>query len=90
MFDAVAVIVSDDGAKELAREMAVMNFIADAHNHLKIIGHAPAAAPLLKQAGVEADEGIVPLASVGAVAGFIAAAKKARIWAREKKVRIVP
>jgi hypothetical protein len=34
--------------------------------------------------------GIVPLTGAGAVAGFIAAAKKTRIWDREPKVRNIP
>jgi catalase len=82
--------VSDDGAKELARDSAVVGFVADAFNHLKIIGHVPAAAPLLRRAGVSedlADEGLVPLRDSGSVAKFIATAKKMRVWAREPKVR---
>jgi catalase len=91
-FDAVALLVSDAGASELTSEAAAVNFVADAFNHLKIIGHVPAAAPLLRKAGVEkgADQGVVALDGTNAVAGFIAAAKKLRVWEREKKVRIVP
>jgi catalase len=92
-FDAVALIVSDAGAKELARDAAAVDFIADAFNHLKVLGYAVAAEPLLRRAGITAelaDEGIIPLANVGAVAGFIAAAKKMRVWDREPKVRNIP
>ncbi|MBV8890233.1 MAG: catalase [Alphaproteobacteria bacterium] len=92
-FDAVALIVSEEGAQELAGESAAINFIADAFNHLKVIGHVPAAEPLLRRAGVTAelaDEGVVAIANGRAVAGFIAAAKKMRIWNREPKVRNVP
>lgn len=42
-FDAVAVIVSEAGAREFAREAAALDFVSDAFNHLKAIGHVPAA-----------------------------------------------
>jgi len=92
-FDAVTVIVSDAGARELAREAAALDFISDAFNHLKVIGYVPAAEPLLRRVGITAeltDAGIVPLADRSAIAGLIAAAKKTRIWDREPKVRNVP
>jgi catalase len=93
LFDAVALIVSETGAKELAREAAAVDFIADAFNHLKVLGYAAAAEPLLRRAGITAelaDEGVIRLGNVGAVAGFIAAAKKMRVWDREPKVRNIP
>jgi len=92
-FDAVALIVSEAGAQQLVRDAAAVDFVADAFNHLKVIGHVPAAEPLLRRAGITADladEGVVPLANAGAVAGFIAAAKKMRVWEREPKVRNIP
>jgi catalase len=93
LFDAVALILSEAGCKELARESAAVDFVADAFNHLKVIGFVPAAEPLLRRAGITAelaDEGVVPLANAGAVAGFIDAAKKMRIWDREPKVHNIP
>ncbi len=93
IFDAVALIVSEAGAKELTREAAAIDFVADAFNHLKVIGHVPAAEALLRRAGITAelvDHGVVPLANAGAVAGFVAAAKKMRVWDREPKVRNLP
>ena len=64
-FDAVAVIVSETEARELAREAAALDFISDAFNHLKVIGYVPAAKPLLHRAGITdelVDGGIVKLA----------------------------
>lgn len=93
VFDAVAVIVSEAGARELARDAAAVGFLADAFNHLKVIAHVPAAKPLIKRAGLTeelADGGVVPLAGADAVAGFITAAKKGRIRDREPKVRNLP
>ena len=92
-FDAVAVIVSEAGARELVREAAAIDFLSDAFNHLKVIGNVPAAKPLLRRAGITeelVDGGVVSLAGADAVAGFIAAAKKTRIWDREPKVRNLP
>ena len=92
-FDAVAVIVSEAGSWELAREAAALGFISDAFNHLKVIGYLPAAKPLLQRAGITdelVDAGVVKLDGANAVAGFIAAAKKTRIWDREPKVRNLP
>lgn len=56
-----------------------------------MIGHVPAAKPLLLRAGIAkelVDGGVVPVTD--AVAGFIAAAKKGRVWDREPKVRKLP
>jgi catalase len=92
-FDAVAVIVSEAGARELVREAAAIDFLSDAFNHLKVIGNVPAAKPLLRRAGITeelVDGGVVSLAGADAIAGFIAAAKKTRIWNREPKVRNLP
>jgi catalase len=92
-FDAVTVIVSETGARELAREAAALDFLSDAFNHLKVIGYVPAAKPLLQRAGITdelVDAGVVKLDGANAIAGFIAAAKKTRIWDREPKVRNLP
>ena len=92
-FDAVAVIVSETGARGLAREAAALGFISDAFNHLKVIGYVPTAKPLLHRAGITdelLDAGMVKLDGANAVGGFIAAAKKTRIWDREPKVRNIP
>jgi catalase len=92
-FDAVAVIVSEAGTWELAREAGALDFVSDAFNHLKVIGYLPAAKPLLQRAGITdelMDAGVVKLGGGDAVAGFITAAKKTRVWDREPKVRNLP
>jgi catalase len=93
LFDAVAVLVSEAGSLELMREAAALGFISDAFNHLKVIGYLPAAKPLLQRAGITddlVDAGLVKLGGGDAVAGFITAAKKTRVWDREPKVRNLP
>lgn len=83
IFDAVAVILSDAGAKQLQGESAAIDFVRDAFGHLKAIGVDAGGAALLKAANVPTDAGVVDLKDEK---GFIAAAK-ARQWDREKSVR---
>lgn len=83
MFDAVAILLSADGAAMLTKEAAAVQFVMDAFGHLKAIGATAEAKPLLDKAGVEADAGVT-----GVDAGFIDAAKK-RYWDRESKVRML-
>ena len=43
----MALVVSAEGAKKLVRDSAAVNFVVDAFNHLKVIGYAAPAEPLL-------------------------------------------
>jgi catalase len=90
LFDAVALLLSDEAAQRLAEEAAARDFVADAFAHCKFIGHTPGAAPLLRKAGVEpeGDEGLLVLESKGTIAAFVTACRKLRIWAREMAVKI--
>jgi catalase len=93
LFDAVALIVDEAGARALAKDAAAVAFVADAFNHLKAIGYTVAAEPLLRRAGIGAelaDEGVSIIADANALAGFVATARKMRIWEREAKVRNLP
>ena len=83
LFDAVAVILSDEGAKELSMESAAIDFVRDAFGHLKAIAVDKGGRTLLKVAHVEQDAGVVDASDTDA---FIAAAKR-RQWEREKSVR---
>lgn len=82
LFDAVAIILSKEGAAMLMKEGAAVQWVMDAFGHLKAIGHDATAKPLLDKAGIQADAGVVDLSS------FIAAAAK-RYWAREPHVRML-
>ena len=88
LFDAVALLVSDEGVADLLHEAPAMNFVADAFAHCKVIGHTSGAAKLVKKAGVVPDKGVL-LLDAGTAAAFVAAAKGGRVWAREAKVRVV-
>ena len=81
LFDAVAIIISEEGCKALIGEAAALQFAMDAFGHLKAIGSSAAAAPLLKKAGIVADAGVTGLGKA-----FIVAARS-RFWDREPSVR---
>ena len=83
LFDAVAVILSDEGAQALSVESAAIDFVRDAFGHLKAIAVDKGGQALLDIANVGKDAGIV---DVNDKEAFIAAAKT-RQWNREKSVR---
>ena len=83
LFDAVAVILSEEGAKALSMESAAIDFVRDAFGHLKAIAVDKGGQALLKAANVARDAGVV---DVGDINAFISAAMT-RQWEREKSVR---
>ena len=84
LYDAVAVVVSDEGARFLADQPAARDFVADTFAHSKFIGYVAAAAPLLEAAGVAArvDDGFVPIDTDGA-AQLLERCRDLRYWERE-------
>ena len=89
LFDAVALLVSEEGAAKLTKESAARDFVADAFAHLKFIGFGPGAEPLLAKAGIAPDEddGLVPL-DAASVSSFVEQCRKLRLWAREQTVKL--
>ncbi len=85
IFDAVALVLSDAGGKQLSQEAAAVDFVRDAFGHLKAIAADAGAQAVLKAAGVGKDDGVLDAADRK---GFIAAAKT-RQWAREPNVRML-
>jgi catalase len=83
LFDAVAVILSDEGAKALSMESAAIDFMRDAFGHLKAIAVDNGGQALLKTANIGHDAGVVNANDEDA---FVSAAKT-RQWDREKSVR---
>ena len=81
LFDAVALVLTADGAAKLAKEGAAVDFVANAFGHLKAIGATDGAKALLDKANVERDAGVTGLGN-----DFIAAAKL-RHFDREPGVR---
>jgi catalase len=86
LFDAIAVILSDEGAKILSTDAAAIDFVHEAFSHLKAIAVDNGGRMLLKMAKIEQDAGVVSTSNKDA---FITIAKT-RQWDREKFVRILP
>ena len=83
IFDAVAVVLSKEGAAALAKDGAAIDFVRNAFGHLKAIAVDAGGRALLQVAGITPDAGVVSAADATA---FIKAAKT-RQWDREPTVR---
>ncbi|MEZ2331292.1 catalase [Mesorhizobium sp. RCC_202] len=90
LFDAVALVLSEEGAERLTGEAAARDFVADAFAHCKFIAFTSGAVALLHKAGVDpkADEGMIDLSDPKAVAGFVESCRKLRLWGREMAVKL--
>ncbi|MDW2981851.1 MAG: catalase [Rhodanobacter sp.] len=83
VFDAVALVLTEEAGKLLAKEAAAVDFVRDAFGHLKAIAADAGAQAVLKAGGIRKDAGVVDASDS---AGFIKAAKT-RQWEREAKLR---
>ena len=88
LYDAVAILLSADGAALLANDAPSKDFVSDAFAHCKFIGYTKEALPLLEAAGIAAklDEGCVALGAKKDAAAFIELCGKLRLWDRELSV----
>lgn len=88
LFDAVAVVVSAEGAQLLSLDAAAKDFVTDAFAHCKFIGIGAEAEPLFARAGIadDLDEACLPLGKPADAKAFLAAAGALRHWPRELKV----
>ncbi len=86
LYDAVAVMPSEEGCKTLLKNAAAKDFVSDACAHLKFVGYVDAAMPLFEKAGIAADmdDGFVPLGNAKGPSAFVAACRKIRKWEREQ------
>jgi len=82
-FDAVAILLSAEGAAALTREAAAIDFVRDAFGHLKALALDEGGRTLFAKAGLEADAGVVKATDADA---FVKLAST-RQFAREAKVR---
>jgi catalase len=89
LYDAVAILVSEEGARLLGGEATARDFIADAFAHAKFIAFAESAQPLLDRAGAVPDGGCRAILSPEEADIFIAECGKLRFWEREKSVHAV-
>jgi len=86
LFDAVAVLVTEDCADVLAAMPPAQDFVSDAHAHGKFIAYTAAAAPVFEAAGINQDDdpaGYIDLANDAKSAGrFIEMCRSIRAWNR--------
>ncbi len=87
LFDTVVLLLSAEGAQDLATLSSGVDWVSNAFAHLKIIGHTPASQPLLDIAGVRPDDGLIPLENDKGIKTYIATAKNGRLWQREPTLR---
>jgi len=83
LFDAVAVVLSNEGASALAKDGAAIDFVRNAFGHLKAIAIDAGGQALMQTAGITPDAGVMAAQDTEA---FIACAKT-RLWDREPNVR---
>ncbi len=89
LYDAVAILATDDEAKILAKNPAARDFVTDAFAHLKFIAYNDAVKPLFQKAGVLADldKGCIQLKKPAAVAEFVTLCRSLRYWPREATLK---
>jgi catalase len=88
LYDAVAILLSADGAELLANDAAAKDFVSDAFAHAKFIAHSESARPLLDKAGITPDDGVIPLKLVKDARHFITQCRQLRLWKREAQVHM--
>jgi catalase len=88
LYDAIALLISAEGAARLAKDKPSKDFVSDAFAHCKFIAFSEAAQPLLEAAGIasELDEGCFKIRARKDATEFIAACGNLRHWERERKV----
>ena len=83
LYDAVAVLATDEGAEALAALHPARAFAADAHAHAKYVAITEAAGRLFDAAGVTGrDDGMIILKTAGAAAKFVKECGNLRFWKR--------
>ncbi|CAA2142467.1 Catalase C [Hyphomicrobium sp. ghe19] len=88
LFDAVAILTSEDGIEPLLKDAPSQDFVRDAFAHCKFIAFTSDAKPLLETCGItddDLDDGCIELTPTNAAA-FVKACGKLRIWDREARV----
>jgi catalase len=88
LYDAVAVLLSPEGAAMLAKDAPSNDFVRDAFAHCKFIAYSEVAVPFLEAAGIASklDDGCLALASKKDAAAFVELCGKLRHWERELSV----
>lgn len=88
LFDAVALLLSDEGAEKLAHSPQARDFLTDAFAHRKFIGLSLAAMTLVEKTQLDPmlDEGFFILDEADGPANFVSACRDLRYWRREERL----
>ncbi|MGC8201458.1 catalase [Aliiroseovarius sp. PTFE2010] len=83
LFDAVALVFSQEQGSKLAADKPSQDFVSDAFAHAKFIAWTDAAMPLFKSTGIadKIDDGMMKI-DAGTVADFLKTCAKLRFWDR--------
>ncbi|MES2625051.1 MAG: catalase [Pseudomonadota bacterium] len=89
LYDAVALLLSEDGVAAIASEAAARDFVNDAFAHCKFIAYTSASMPLFESAGIAAllDDGCFELGKAKSIDAFLEACNELRFWQREESVQ---
>jgi len=93
LFDAVAILASDEGATRLAGMGAAQDFVRDAFSHLKTIAFTDNLEGLFTKAGLareDLDDACIALSRRADAGQFVDIAANGKHWPREPKVRPLP
>lgn len=84
MFDAVALLASEEAILSLLKLPPARDFVADAYAHYKFIGFTAPAAKLFTKVGLpdDLDDGFLALDSDNDASTFIGACRALRFWDR--------
>jgi len=82
LFDAIVVLTTTDGAKNLMSNPAARSFIADAANHHKFIGYLESSTPLIEQNvdTQKASPQLIKISNAGDVNTFLEKCSQIRHW----------
>jgi len=84
IFDAVALLVAEEGILALLKLPPARDFVADAYAHYKFVGFTPAAAKLFQKVGLpdDLDDGFAALGKAGDARSFLETCRQLRFWDR--------
>ena len=88
LFDAIAIVVSEEGGRLLSLDAAAKDFVTDAFAHCKFIALTDEAEEIFERAGIidDLDEACLPLDSAEDAQAFLTACHALRHWPRELEV----
>ncbi len=84
LYDAVAILASDDSVTELAADPTAKDFVTDAHAHCKFVAYTSPSLALFAAAGLGdlLDDGYTAIDKKASIPTFVERCRELRYWAR--------